>query len=154
MSPYRFHLAKLRWFCEQGAQGAIIGLEWAGHSYISDFLMDFPVDSLCRVKGTRNVSPDEAGYTPFRRQPSLGSQLEIRRDAHAVFNAWHKAAYIVRNPRMFEGVNPHPPRIFRGIFRGITIRSLCCRLVVIGLLDVFRFRLGSCSARIRVRMHH
>jgi len=102
-ATYRFHLAKLRWYCENVRR--VTPSRWSLQDVeaFKDFLVDLPADALCARNGTRYVGPDEAGYTPFRVQPAAGSRSDIERFVHAMFKAWHGTGYIRINPMALEG---------------------------------------------------
>ena len=103
VATYRQHLAKLRWYCESVAH--VQPSNWSVQDALAftDFLKSVPVNALCEVDGRRYVMRRAPGYSPFRRQPAPSSQSDILRFVRALFNAWHKAGYISRNPLMFDG---------------------------------------------------
>ncbi|MET3135255.1 integrase/recombinase XerC [Oxalobacteraceae bacterium GrIS 1.11] len=100
---YRFHLAKLRWYCERVAR--ITPSRWTMREVgaFAAFLEDLPFDALCAMDGKRNVAPGEDGYTPFRKRPAPSSQSDIRRFVHAMFKAWHGMGYVRINPMALDG---------------------------------------------------
>jgi site-specific recombinase XerD len=103
LDTYRFHLAKLRWYCENVLQ--ITPSRWSmqevEHFYA--FLEELPEDALCGMEGERYARDGEPGHTPFRKQPSPSSQSDIRRFVHALFRAWHSMGYIRINPMALTG---------------------------------------------------
>lgn len=109
VATYRFHLAKLRWYCENVLR--VTPSRWTVQDVeaFKGFLADLPFDALCaRVaidseKPGRYVKPTEPGYTPFRSQPAPGSRADIERFVHAMFKAWHATGYIRLNPMALDG---------------------------------------------------
>ena len=102
-TTYRFHLAKLRWYCEQVRR--VTPSRWTLQDVeaFKEFLADVPADALCARIGRRYANEAESGYTPFRKQPSAGSRADIERFVHALFKAWHNTGYIRINPMAIEG---------------------------------------------------
>ena len=100
---YGFHLAKLRWYCENVAR--ITPSRWSmqdvEHFYL--FLEDLPDDALCATGEGRFSTQGEPGYTPFRKRPARSSQSDIHRFVHAMFKAWHSMGYIRINPMALTG---------------------------------------------------
>jgi site-specific recombinase XerD len=103
VATYRFHLAKLRWYCENIRR--VTPSRWSLQDVgaFKDFLADLPVEALCERNGKRYVGPGDAGYTPFRMQPAAGSRSDIERFVHAMFKAFHSTGYIRINPMALEG---------------------------------------------------
>lgn len=109
VATYRFHLAKLRWYCENVR--CVTPSRWTVQDveHFKGFLAELPLEAVCaRVDtGTRKpgrfVRHDEAGYTPFQKQPSAGSRSDIERFVHAMFKAWHATGYIRLNPMALDG---------------------------------------------------
>lgn len=107
VTTYRFHLAKLRWYCENVRR--VTPSRWTLQDVeaFKEFLADLPLDALCaRIdddQRKRHVKQSESGYTPFRSQPAPGSRADIERFVHAMFKAWHNTGYIRRNPMAIEG---------------------------------------------------
>lgn len=103
VTTYRFHLAKVRWYCENVRR--VTPSRWSLQDVeaFKDFLADLPADALCARTGARYAAPDEDGYTPFRVQPAAGSRSDIARFVHAMFKAWHSTGYIRLNPMALEG---------------------------------------------------
>jgi integrase/recombinase XerC len=100
---YRYHLAKLRWYCEN--VGRITPSRWSMQDVeaFHQFLDDLPDDALCAFDQSRYAQPEELGYTPFRTKPAKSSQSDIRRFVHALFKAWHSMGYIRINPMALTG---------------------------------------------------
>jgi site-specific recombinase XerD len=103
VDTYRFHLAKLRWFC--GNVRRVTPSRWSMQDVdaFRTFLADLPVDALCTREGRRYASQGEVGYTPFRTRPSPSSRSDIERFVHAMFKAWHSMGYIRINPMGLDG---------------------------------------------------
>lgn len=103
LATYRFHLAKLRWYCENA--GRVTPSRWSVQDVTAfrGFLEQLPVEALCAKIGKRFVADGEDGYTPFRKQPAAGSQADILRFVHAMFVAWHAMAYVRINPMGLGG---------------------------------------------------
>jgi integrase/recombinase XerC len=100
---YRFHLAKLRWYCEHVAR--VTPSRWTMQNVgaFAAFLAELPFDAVCAKYGKRFAGPGEEGYSPFRAQPAASSALDIRRFVHAMFKAWHGMGYIRINPMALDG---------------------------------------------------
>jgi integrase/recombinase XerC len=94
LKTYRYHLAKLRWYCD--TQLSRPPSMWSAQDVkaFKTFLADLP-QAAVTAPGTL---PGEDGYTPFRKQPSASSQADILRFLHALFKALHGTGYIRLNP--------------------------------------------------------
>ncbi|RYE68630.1 MAG: hypothetical protein EOO79_03170 [Oxalobacteraceae bacterium] len=92
VDTYRFHLAKLRWFCERvlGRTPSVWSMQDV--ETFRDFLADLPDFALCMGDA------GSVDYTPFRVQPSPSSQSDIMRFTRAMFGALHATGYIRLNP--------------------------------------------------------
>ncbi len=109
VKTYRFHLAKLRWYCEH--VGRMTPSRWTAKevNHFFKFLARLPIDALCAKPPdcapdlNKYVKEGDPGWTPFRSQPSASSQSDIRRFVHALFNAWHKTGYIRISPMALIG---------------------------------------------------
>jgi integrase/recombinase XerC len=100
---YGYHLAKLRWYCEN--VGRVTPSRWTMQD-VEDFykfLEDLPENGLCAMGEERYALPGEAGYTPFRKRPAKSSQSDIHRFVHALLKAWHSMGYIRINPMALTG---------------------------------------------------
>ncbi|MBC7501423.1 MAG: hypothetical protein H7315_13130, partial [Herminiimonas sp.] len=62
---YRYHLAKLKWYCEN--IGRVTPSRWSVQDveHFIGFLKKLPDDALC----PKGVSATEPGWTPFQRRP-------------------------------------------------------------------------------------
>lgn len=98
-ATYRHHLAKLRWYVEHVIR--ITPSRWSMQDVdqFSAFLKNLPDDAI----SPRGIAVDDPAWRPFRIQPSAGSQADIKRFVHALFNGWHKAGYIRYNPMALHG---------------------------------------------------
>lgn len=111
-NTYRYHVAKLRWYCERTDTALIQWTQADANAFIA-FLRDLPADCLCRRIDTGRTRPgpdsrpqpvlrfarfDEPGYTPFQKTPSSGSRDDILRCVRALFNELHEDGVIRRNP--------------------------------------------------------
>lgn len=111
-NTYRYHVAKLRWYCERTGTPLIQWTQADANAFVS-FLRDLPADCLCRQIETGRTRPgpdgspqpvlrfaraDEPGYTPFRTAPSPGSRDDILRCVRALFTQLHEDGVIRRNP--------------------------------------------------------
>ncbi|MEC4722776.1 tyrosine-type recombinase/integrase [Noviherbaspirillum sp. CPCC 100848] len=98
-ATYRFHLVKLRWYCENVAR--VTPSRWSAQDVdrFAVFLADLPADALA-LPGTKE---GQGGWTPFKAPPSRSSQADIKRFVHALFNAWHRMGYIRINPMGLVG---------------------------------------------------
>lgn len=103
VATYRFHLAKLRWYCEHVRRVTPSRWNLQDVEAFKTFLAQLPFDALCARVGKRYADPTEPGYTPFRTQPAQGSRADITRFVHAMFKAWHTTGYIRINPMAIEG---------------------------------------------------
>jgi integrase/recombinase XerC len=104
INTYRYHLAKLRWYC-----GRVIGLppgRWSMQEVTAfkNFLAELPAHALCARSGKRFVGPDDDGYTPFRKQPAASSQSDILRFIQSMFGALHGTGYLPFNPMQLTKV--------------------------------------------------
>lgn len=111
-NTYSFHVAKLRWYCEQFDKPLTQWTKADANSFVA-FLRDLPIDCLCKMIDTGRSRPgldgrqepimrfariDEPGYTPFRTVPSSGSRADILRCVRALFAQLHEEGIIRRNP--------------------------------------------------------
>lgn len=111
-NTYRYHVAKLRWYCERIGMAPTQWHQAHANGFVA-FLRDPPADSLCRTidTGRTRIGPDgreqpvlrfaradEPGYSPFRTTPSPGSRDDILRCVRALFHELHEDGAIPRNP--------------------------------------------------------
>jgi integrase/recombinase XerC len=100
---YGYHLAKLRWYCENVSRVTPSRWNMQNVEDFYKFLADLPDDGLCAMGDGRYALLGEAGYTPFRKRPAKSSQSDIHRFVHALFKAWHSMGYIRINPMALTG---------------------------------------------------
>lgn len=91
IETYRYHLAKLRWYCEN-----VLGRmpsQWSMQDVeaFRVFLTNVPVQFLPADRGIAN-------HTPFRSAPSPSAQSDILRFTKSMFGALHKTGYLRLNP--------------------------------------------------------
>lgn len=106
IATYRFHFAKYRWYCDHVARLAPSSWTTQEIKRFREFLKRIPDDALCvqlepigkKNKVGRFAIEGEAGWTPFRRQPSESSQADILRFVHSLYNALYKSGYMRVNP--------------------------------------------------------
>jgi integrase/recombinase XerC len=92
VNTYRFHLAKLRWFCENVVSRNPSAWSLQDVASFRDFLAELPDVALSMgAAGT-------VDYTPFRVAPSPSSQSDILRFTRAMFGALHTTGYLRLNP--------------------------------------------------------
>jgi integrase/recombinase XerC len=105
VATYGYHLAKLRWFCEElhGVPPSRWSVQDVDAFY--SFLADVPQDALCAQDPVTGAyaSPGDPGYTPFRTRPAKSSRSDIQRCVHAMFRAWREMGYIQINPMGLHG---------------------------------------------------
>ena len=112
-NTYRFHVAKLRWFCEHEIRRPPSAWAQQDANAFVQFLRNMPARALCaqvatgrtRAATNGNLTPvlrfvraDEFGYTPYRTIPSAGSRDDIVRCARALFSHLVDEGVIGRNP--------------------------------------------------------
>jgi integrase len=103
VATYRYHIAKLRWYCEN--VGHNVPSQWTMPDVTAffEFLSNLPEWAICAHDGIRHARLGEPGYTPFRRTPSASSRSDVQRCIHAMFRAWREVGYIAMNPMGFHG---------------------------------------------------
>lgn len=124
-NTYRFHVAKLRWYCDRIKTPITQWTQANANAFVA-FLRDLPIDCQCqqidtgrtRKSADGNERPilrfarvDEAGYSPFRTPPSSSSRNDILRCVRALFAELHADGVMRRNPmakvktRKSRGIN-------------------------------------------------
>jgi site-specific recombinase XerD len=94
VETYRFHVAKLRWYCENVAQ--VDPSMWTAsdaQNFVA-FLTDFPAYAICAA----GAVPGETGYSPFRKAPAPGSRTDIIRCVKALFSYVFRKGYLQFDP--------------------------------------------------------
>ncbi len=103
VTTYRFHLNKLRWYCEYVARMTPSRWSIQDVDRFKQFLANVPADALCARMNKGFVWVGDAGYIPFRTQPSASSRSDIARFVHAMFKTWHAMGYLRINPMVLDG---------------------------------------------------
>lgn len=103
VATYRYHLAKLRWYCENASHNVPSQWTMPEVTKFFAFLGNLPEWAICAHDGIRHARLGEPGYTPFRLTPSASSRSDIQRCIHAMFRAWREVGYIAMNPMGFHG---------------------------------------------------
>ena len=103
VATYRFHIAKLRWYCENVGHKTPSDWVMPDVTAFFDFLSALPAWAVGAHDGVRHAKVGEAGYTPFRRQPAASSRSDLQRCIHAMFRAWREVGYVAMNPMGFHG---------------------------------------------------
>lgn len=103
VATYRFHIAKLRWYCEHVAHKPPSQWTMPDVTAFFEFLTALPDWAICGHDGVRHARADEQDYTPFRCKPSASSRSDVQRCIHAMFRAWREVGYIAMNPMGFHG---------------------------------------------------
>jgi len=105
VATYGYHLAKLRWFCENVHE--VPPSRWTVQDVEAfyTFLADLPDEALCAQDPITGAfaRPENDGYTPFRIKPSKSSRSDMQRCIHAMFRAWREMGYIQINPMGLHG---------------------------------------------------
>ncbi|GGC23814.1 tyrosine-type recombinase/integrase [Pseudoduganella buxea] len=94
VSTYRYHVAKVRWYCEHVLGRTLSAWDAQDVLCFEAFLADLPLRALCPA----GAKATQSGYTPFRRRPGVSSQADILRCLRALFGALHGAGYLRTNP--------------------------------------------------------
>ncbi|MYM73886.1 hypothetical protein GTP56_16985 [Duganella sp. FT134W] len=94
LTTYRFHLAKLRWYCDHAETPPLKMWSAADFLHFKEFLHASPFEAVC----PKNAKWGDPGYTPFKVAPAKGSAEDIIRFVHALFGIWHAHGYITVNP--------------------------------------------------------
>jgi site-specific recombinase XerD len=94
IKTYRYHLAKLRWYCEHILKRTPSAWSAQDVKAFKDFLAKPPAMAICDP----GASAGGEGYTPFRKPPGVSSQGDILRFLHALFKALHGTGYLRANP--------------------------------------------------------
>lgn len=92
VNTYRYHLAKLRWFCERVLGRTPSTWTMQDVEAFRGFLAKLPPFALSMGE------PGTDEYTPFRVSPSASSQSDILRFTRSMFAALHKVGYVKLNP--------------------------------------------------------
>ncbi|MBV6325561.1 tyrosine-type recombinase/integrase [Duganella violaceipulchra] len=105
VATYGYHLDKVRWFCEN--VHPVTPSRWTMQDVdaFCKYLADVPEDAICARDPLTGAfaSRHDPGYSPFRKQPAISSQADIKRFVHAMFRAWRDMGYIHINPMALHG---------------------------------------------------
>lgn len=105
VATYGYHLDKVRWFCEN--VHPVTPSRWTMQDVdaFCKYLAYVPEDGICGRDPLTGAfaSKHDPGYTPFRKQPAVSSQADIKRFVHAMFRAWRDMGYIQINPMALHG---------------------------------------------------
>jgi integrase/recombinase XerC len=91
VATYRFHLAKLRWFCEKVLGRPPSTWSMQDVEAFREFLKEVPPRFL-------PVNTGEPNHTSFKLQRSTSSQSDVMRFTKAMFGALQASGYLQRNP--------------------------------------------------------
>lgn len=94
ITTYRYHLAKLRWYCDTVCRLSPSHWSMQEVQAFKAFLSDLPDFAI----SARDVLEDAGAGGPFRKRPSASSQGDIMRFVSAMFTALHGTGYIARDP--------------------------------------------------------
>lgn len=94
IKTYRYHLAKLRWYCERVLLRTPSTWDAQDVKAFKQFLAALPPLAI----SAPGAKAGEDGYTPFQKQPGASSQADILRFVQALFKALHGTGYIRLNP--------------------------------------------------------
>lgn len=94
LRTYRYHLAKLRWYCERELGRPPSTWTLQDVKAFRDYLAQLPASSL----GTINIVPGAPDYSPFQKQPGVSTQSDIMRFTKAMFSALHRTGYLRLDP--------------------------------------------------------
>lgn len=94
LNTYRYHLAKLRWYCERELGRPPSTWTLQDVKAFRDYLAQLPASSLRAV----NIAPGTPDYSPFQKQPGVSTQSDILRFTKAMFSALHRTGYLRLDP--------------------------------------------------------
>jgi site-specific recombinase XerD len=94
VKTYRYHLAKLRWYCERELGRPPSFWSMQDVKAFKSYLAALPASSL----RTENDLPGDVEISPFQKQPGASSQSDILRFTKAMFTALHSTGYLRQNP--------------------------------------------------------
>lgn len=94
VKTYRYHLAKLRWYCERELGRPPSRWSMQDVRAFKAYLAALPASSLRTVDDLRNAQD----RSPFQKQPGPSSQSDILRFTKAMFTALHGSGYLRLNP--------------------------------------------------------
>lgn len=94
LKTYRYHLAKLRWYCERELGRPPSTWTLQDVKAFRNYLAQLPASSLRAV----NIAPGTPDYSPFQKQPGASTQSDIMRFTKAMFSALHRTGYLRLDP--------------------------------------------------------
>ena len=94
LRTYRYHLAKLRWYCERELGRPPSTWTLQDVKAFRDYLAQLPASSLRTI----NIVPGAPDYSPFQKQPGVSTQSDIMRFTKAMFSALHRTGYLRLDP--------------------------------------------------------
>lgn len=94
LKTYRYHLAKLRWYCERELGRPPSTWTLQDVKAFRDYLAQLPASSLRTI----NIVPGAPDYSPFQKQPGVSTQSDIMRFTKAMFSALHRTGYLRLDP--------------------------------------------------------
>lgn len=100
VATYRYHLAKVRWYCERHLGYPPSYWNVQDIKAFKSYLADLPPSALPGVF----TASGEPVPTPFLKQPSGSSQADIMRFVKAMFKALYSSGYLKFNPMAFMKV--------------------------------------------------
>ena len=86
LKTYRYHLAKLRWYCERELGRPPSTWTLQDVKTFRNYLAQLPASSLRTI----NIAPGAPDYSPFQKQPGVSTQSDIMRFTKAMFSALHR----------------------------------------------------------------
>ncbi|KAB8037224.1 tyrosine-type recombinase/integrase [Janthinobacterium aquaticum] len=94
LKTYRYHLAKLRWYCDRELGRPPSTWTLQDVKAFRDYLTQLPASSLRTI----NIVPGTPDYSPFQKQPGVSTQSDIMRFTKAMFSALHRTGYLRLDP--------------------------------------------------------
>ena len=94
LKTYRYHLAKLRWYCERELGRPPSTWTLQDVKAFRNYLAQLPASSLRTI----NIAPGAPDYSPFQKQPGVSTQSDIMRFTKAMFSALHRTGYLRLDP--------------------------------------------------------
>ena len=94
LKTYRYHLAKLRWYCERELGRPPSTWTLQDVKTFRNYLAQLPASSLRTI----NILPGAPDYSPFQKQPGVSTQSDIMRFTKAMFSALHRTGYLRLDP--------------------------------------------------------
>ena len=94
LKTYRYHLAKLRWYCERELGRPPSTWTLQDVQTFRNYLAQLPASSLRTI----NIAPGAPDYSPFQKQPGVSTQSDIMRFTKAMFSALHRTGYLRLDP--------------------------------------------------------